>query len=86
MTIGSAEVRAVFSSGSGRVAGCMINEGKVVKGCGIQVIRRGKVVHVGLLDSLKRVKEIVKEVLFYSLHNSIGHFVELIENAKREAT
>ncbi|CAL2253418.1 unnamed protein product [Prunus armeniaca] len=62
VTIGSAEVRAVFSSGSGRVAGCMINEGKVVKGCGVQVIRRGKVVHVGLLDSLKRVKEIVKEV------------------------
>ncbi|XP_050371416.1 translation initiation factor IF-2, chloroplastic [Argentina anserina] len=62
VTIGSAEVRAVFSSGSGRVAGCMVNEGKVVKGCGIQVIRRGKVVHVGVLDSLKRVKEVVKEV------------------------
>ncbi|PRQ30663.1 putative protein-synthesizing GTPase [Rosa chinensis] len=62
VTIGSAEVRAIFSSGSGRVAGCMVNEGKVVKGCGIQVIRRGKVVHVGVLDSLKRVKEVVKEV------------------------
>ncbi|KAM1234642.1 hypothetical protein ACFX2J_004197 [Malus domestica] len=62
VTIGSAEVRAIFSSGSGRVAGCMINEGKVAKGCGIEVIRRRKVVHVGLLDSLKRVKEVVKEV------------------------
>ncbi|KAL6196732.1 hypothetical protein ACLB2K_032346 [Fragaria x ananassa] len=62
VTIGSAEVRAIFSSGSGRVAGCMVNDGKVVKGCGIQVIRRGKVVHVGVLDSLKRVKEVVKEV------------------------
>ncbi|GMY33533.1 translation initiation factor IF-2, chloroplastic [Fagus crenata] len=62
VTIGSVEVRAVFSSGSGRVAGCMVTDGKVVNGCGIRVIRKGKVVHVGILDSLRRVKEIVKEV------------------------
>ncbi|KAG4214021.1 hypothetical protein ERO13_A01G095300v2 [Gossypium hirsutum] len=60
--IGSAEVRAVFSSGSGRVAGCMVTEGKIVDGCGICVIRNGRTVHVGVLDSLRRVKEIVKEV------------------------
>ncbi|KAK7243965.1 hypothetical protein RIF29_38780 [Crotalaria pallida] len=61
-TIGSAEVRATFSSGSGRVAGCMVSDGKIQKGCGIRVIRKGKVVHVGVLDSLRRVKEDVKEV------------------------
>lgn len=60
--IGSAEVRAIFSSGSGRVAGCMVTEGKVVKGCGIRVVRKGKTAYVGILDSLRRVKEIVKEV------------------------
>ncbi|XVF18218.1 hypothetical protein REPUB_Repub11eG0002600 [Reevesia pubescens] len=60
--IGSAEVRAVFSSGSGRVAGCMVTEGKVVNDCGIRVIRNGRIVHVGVIDSLRRVKEIVKEV------------------------
>ncbi|KAL9856755.1 Translation initiation factor IF-2 [Arabidopsis thaliana] len=60
--IGSAKVRATFSSGSGRVAGCMVNEGKFVKDCGIRVVRKGKTVHVGVLDSLKRVKENVKEV------------------------
>ncbi|KAI5440546.1 translation initiation factor IF-2, chloroplastic [Lathyrus oleraceus] len=60
--IGSAELRAVFNSGSARVAGCMVTDGKVTKGCGIRVIRKGKVVHVGILDSLRRVKEIVKEV------------------------
>ncbi|CAN8292926.1 unnamed protein product [Cochlearia groenlandica] len=60
--IGSAEVRATFSSGSGRVAGCMVNEGKFVKDCGIRVLRKGKTVHTGVLDSLKRVKENVKEV------------------------
>ncbi|XWS10715.1 hypothetical protein CRYUN_Cryun38cG0021500 [Craigia yunnanensis] len=60
--IGSAEVRAVFSSGSGRVAGCMVKEGKVVKGCRIRVFRNSRTVHVGVLDSLRRVKENVKEV------------------------
>ncbi|XP_051135085.1 translation initiation factor IF-2, chloroplastic [Andrographis paniculata] len=60
--IGLAEVRAVFSSGSGRVAGCMVTEGKIVKDCGIRVIRKGKKVHVGELSSLKRVKETVNEV------------------------
>ncbi|GLT33922.1 hypothetical protein SLA2020_084750 [Shorea laevis] len=62
VAIGSAEVRAVFSSGSGCVAGCMVTEGKVVKGCGIRIVRNDKVIHVGVLDSLRRVKEIVKEV------------------------
>lgn len=37
-------------------------------GCGIRVIRKGKVVHTGTLDSLRRVKEIVKEVCFQRLH------------------
>ncbi|CAI9784306.1 unnamed protein product [Fraxinus pennsylvanica] len=60
--IGSAEVRAVFSSGSGRVAGCMVTDGKIVKDSGIRVLRKGKEVHVGVLCSLRRVKELVKEV------------------------
>ncbi|KAL5731704.1 hypothetical protein ACHQM5_004408 [Ranunculus cassubicifolius] len=60
--IGSAEVRQVFSSGSGRVAGCMVKEGKIVKGCKIRVVRKGKTVYSGDLDSLRRVKEMVKEV------------------------
>lgn len=60
--IGSAEVRAVFSNGSGYAAGCMVTEGKVVKGCGVRVVRNGKNVHTGTLDSLRRVKEVVKEI------------------------
>lgn len=60
--IGAAEVRATFSSGSGRVAGCMVTEGKFVKGCGVRVVRKGKTVLVGVLNSLRRVKENVDEV------------------------
>ncbi|KAL3508908.1 hypothetical protein ACH5RR_028309 [Cinchona calisaya] len=60
--IGSAEVRAVFKSGSGNAAGCMVLDGKIVKDCGIRVLRKGREVYVGKLDSLRRVKELVKEV------------------------
>lgn len=60
--LGSAKVRAVFSSGSGKVAGCMITTGKVVQECNVRVLRKGKEIYVGTLDSLRRVKEIVKEV------------------------
>ncbi|KAJ0452859.1 putative protein-synthesizing GTPase [Helianthus annuus] len=60
--IGSADVRAVFSSGSGRIAGCMVTEGKVTKDCGVRVQRKGKTLFVGVLDSLRRIKEDVKEV------------------------
>lgn len=76
--IGSAKVRAVFSSGSGKVAGCMINTGKVVHDCNVRVLRKGKEVYMGTLDSLRRVKETVKEVctinmnpstIFISLHS-----------------
>ncbi|KAL5977425.1 hypothetical protein ACLOJK_021771 [Asimina triloba] len=60
--IGSAEVRAVFTSGSRKVAGCMVMEGKVVKDCDVQIIRKGKTVYSGTIDSLRQVKEAVKEV------------------------
>eukprot|EP00899_Mesostigma_viride_P018201 jgi/Mesvir1/26382/Mv16846-RA.1 len=60
--LGQAEVRAVFGAGSGRVAGCMVKEGKLAKGCQCAVLRNGATVHTGKLDSLRRVKEVVKEV------------------------
>ena len=71
--IGSAKVRAVFSSGSGKVAGCMITTGKVVQDCNVRVLRKGKEVYVGSLDSLRRVKEAVKEV--WNLRLSLQIFV-----------
>lgn len=61
--IGKAEVRAIFTSGSGKVAGCMVTEGKLVKGCGCKVTRGSAVVYTGTLVSLRRVKELAKEVV-----------------------
>eukprot|EP00897_Mesotaenium_endlicherianum_P005096 jgi/Mesen1/4614/ME000234S03862 len=60
--LGQAEVRAVFGTGSSKVAGCMVTEGKLVKGCGVSVRRGKKELHAGILSSLRRVKEAAKEV------------------------
>ena len=62
MPLGQSEVRAVFGTGSNRVAGCMVTEGKLVKNCHVSVSRGGKEVHTGKLSSLRRVKELAKEV------------------------
>ncbi len=60
--LGQVEVRAVFTIGRGAVAGCYVQSGKVIRNCRIRVHRGGQVVYQGALDSLKRVKDDVKEV------------------------
>ncbi|NEQ28845.1 MAG: translation initiation factor IF-2, partial [Microcoleus sp. SIO2G3] len=60
--LGQLEVRAVFTIGRGAVAGCYVQSGKAIRNCRVRVRRGGTVVHEGNLDSLKRVKEDVREV------------------------
>ena len=60
--LGQAEVRAVFPVGRGTVAGCYVQSGKVVRNRFIRVRRGGEVVYEEKLDSLKRMKEDVREV------------------------
>jgi len=57
------EVRDIFKiTKVGTVAGCMVLDGKVTRHSNVRVIRDGIVVYTGLLGSLKRFKEDVKEV------------------------
>jgi len=60
--LGEVEVRAVFSVRKGSVAGCYVTSGKVTRNCQIRVMRGSEVVYQGMLDSLKRMKDDVKEV------------------------
>ncbi len=60
--LGQAEVRAVFPVGKGAVAGCYVQSGKLIRNCKVRVLRGGKVVHSGTLNSLKRIKEDAREV------------------------
>lgn len=60
--LGQAEVRALFTIGRGVVAGCYVLSGKLVRNCKIRIKRNGVQVYETALDSLKRMKEDVKEV------------------------
>jgi translation initiation factor IF-2 len=61
---GQAEVRDTFVIPKvGMVAGCIVNDGKVIRGGLARVIREGVVIHDNCrLSSLKRFKDDVKEV------------------------
>jgi translation initiation factor IF-2 len=64
VVIGKAEVRALFKvSAVGTIAGCYVQEGKIQRNGGIRVVREGIVVFEGKIDSLKRFKDDVREVL-----------------------
>ena len=57
------EVREAFNiTKVGTVAGCMVLDGKITRNTKIRIIRDGIVVHTGVLGSLKRFKDDVKEV------------------------
>ena len=60
---GTAEVPETFHvSKVGTIAGAMVREGKIRRGCKLRLIRDGIVRYTGDLGSLKRFKDDVKEV------------------------
>ncbi len=59
---GQAEVRNTFKAPKGMVAGCVVVDGKLIRGGLVRVIRNGVVVHEGELTSLKRFKDDVEEI------------------------
>ena len=62
--LGHAEVRQTYKvSGVGTVAGCYVQDGKIQrKDCQVRLVRDGIVIHEGVLGSLQRFKDQVKEV------------------------
>ena len=61
--IGYAKILKVFHiSKIGKVAGCLITEGVVKRGCGVRLLRDDIVLHEGELSTLKRFKDEVSEV------------------------
>nr|ARW68711.1 translation initiation factor 2 [Palisada sp.] len=91
--IGRASVRTVFHMNKGCVAGCYVDQGKIIKMCHISVYRNEEIVYEGILISLKISKDDVNEVLFdnecglmcdYNLwqKNDIIHAYELVPRKK----
>ncbi len=61
--LGYAEIREVFNmSKAGKVAGCMVTDGIIKRGCKVRLLRDNVVIHEGTLKTLKRFKDEVKEV------------------------
>jgi len=61
--IGTAEIRTVFvASKIGTVAGCMITAGRVTRNARFRQLRDNVVIYTGEIDSLKRMKDDVREV------------------------
>ena len=61
--LGYATIRQVFNiTKVGKVAGCMVTDGKVERGAKVRLLRDKVVIHEGTLSILKRFKDEVKEV------------------------
>lgn len=61
--MGMAEIRTVFvASKIGTVAGCMVTSGQVTRSAKFRLLRDNVVIYTGELDSLKRLKDDVREV------------------------
>ena len=63
VVLGRAEVRQMFRiSRLGTVAGCSVTQGVVQRGAQTRVLRGGEVIHQGRIESLRRLKDDVREV------------------------
>ena len=61
--IGHAEVRETYKVSSvGTIAGCYVKDGKITRDAQVRVLRDNIVIHEGVLGSLQRFKDSVKEV------------------------
>ena len=73
MTIGKAEVRAVFKIPKiGLIAGCVLREGEARRNAKVRVHRGNKVEHEGEVGSLKREKDDVREVKQTGMEFGVG--------------
>jgi len=91
---GNAEIREVFNiSKIGNIAGCIVKDGLVSRNSKIRLLRNNVVIHSGILTSLKRFKEEVKEVksgfecgLMIENYSDIkvGDIIETYEEVKTE--
>ena len=94
--IGYAEIRDVFNiSTFGKVAGCMVTQGLIKRGCKVRLLRDDVVIHEGDLSQLKRFKEDAREVregfecgMALANYQDIqkGDVIECFELEKIEAT
>ena len=63
VVLGHAEIRELFKvSGVGTIGGCYVTDGKIIRNCGVRILRNDIVIHTGELAALQRLKDSGKEV------------------------
>ena len=84
---GHAEIRTTFRvSGVGTIGGSYVTDGKITRSSNVRIVRDGIVIHEGMLASLKRFKDDVKEVATgYECGLSIENFNDIKEGDVVEA-
>jgi translation initiation factor IF-2 len=62
--LGKAEIRQLFTipKKSGIIAGSAVLEGQVKRGANVRILRERKVIYTGKIQSLRRIKDDVREV------------------------
>jgi len=61
--VGEAEIKQTFKASKvGRIAGCVVTEGKATRTASVRLVREGTVVWTGKVGSLRRFKDNVQEV------------------------
>jgi translation initiation factor IF-2 len=62
-SVGEVEIKQTFKASKvGRIAGCIVTEGKARRDASVRLVREGTVVWTGKLGSLRRFKDNVQEV------------------------
>jgi translation initiation factor IF-2 len=62
-TVGEALVKQTFKASKvGRIAGCIVEDGKAVRAASVRLVREGTVIWTGKVGSLRRFKDDVQEV------------------------
>ncbi|MCG2676367.1 translation initiation factor IF-2, partial [bacterium] len=84
--LGRAEVRQIFKIPKGMIAGSQVKEGNIIRNAKVKLLREGKVIYEGSINSLKRFKKDVKEVKEgFECGIGLGDFTDIKEGDIIEA-
>ncbi len=86
-TLGTVEVRQIFrASRVGTIAGCHVTDGRVTRGSKVRLVRDGTVIYDGVIQSLRRFNEDVREVAAgYDCGVVLQNFADIKEGDVLEA-
>ncbi|HEA47067.1 MAG TPA: translation initiation factor IF-2, partial [bacterium] len=84
--LGRAEVRQIFKIPKGMIAGSHVKEGNMIRNAKVRLLREGKIIYEGSINSLKRFKEDVKEAKEgFECGIGLGDFTDIKEGDIIEA-